>query len=254
MHSKDRLAALGHLCALYRLGLSASTGPRQTLYRLGRSLTVEIDFQRCIDGNELVVQTDRVGVISVGAGFEQNSRVVVDIVIQSLTAHSERTDRVAVVQPLLRVIHCAALDQIHHGLRKHLRMNAEVLFLLQFICHCIRNIADAKLDGGTILNQISNVPTNGSIRFRIRSNLGQRNGIICFHDCIHLRNVNQRITKGAWEIGVYLHQDQCAIPNQIHLIDCAYRKAHIAMIVHGGDRADHDRTPVLVFAPLERFT
>ena len=62
VHGKDRLAALGHLGTLYRLGLSTGAGPGHTLDRLGGSLSVQIYLQRCIDGDELVVQTDRIGI------------------------------------------------------------------------------------------------------------------------------------------------------------------------------------------------
>ena len=46
-----------------------------------------------------------------------------------------------------------------------------MLFLFQLICHGVRDVADAQLDRGAVLDQVCDVPTDGGIGFGIGSNL-----------------------------------------------------------------------------------
>ena len=59
------------------------------------------------------------------------------------------------------------------------------------------------------------------------------------------------IAEGSGEVRIHLHQHQRAVPDQVHFIDRTDGKGHIAMLVHGGNRTDHHRSPVLILTSLQ---
>ena len=65
--------------------------------------------------------------------------------------------------------------------------------------------------------------------------------------------MDQRVAEGTREVGVHLDQNQCTVPDQVHLIDRTDRKGHVTVVVHGRNGADHNGTPVLVLTALERL-
>ena len=60
----------------------------------------------------------------------------------------------------------AALDQIRHGRRQHLRVDAEVVFLLQILPHRVRQSADAKLDAVAVADHVGHIAADLFLHLR----------------------------------------------------------------------------------------
>lgn len=102
----------------------AGARPLQVAHRFGCALAGEVDLKAGVYGDKLVVLTDGIWIIGERAGLEQNGGIVVDVVVQPLTAHREGAYGIPVEKPLLGIVYGAALDQVDHGLGKHFRVNA----------------------------------------------------------------------------------------------------------------------------------
>ena len=74
-----------------------------------------------------------------------------DEVIEPLAAHGEGAHGKTVHKALLGVVHRAALNEIHHGLGKHFRVDSQMPLAPQLICHGVWDVADTELDGGAVL-------------------------------------------------------------------------------------------------------
>ena len=253
MHSQNGLAAGGHLCALNGLRLAAGAGELHGAYGFAGRLTGEIHLQRRVDGHELVVAADGIGVVGIGAGLEEHHGVVVQKVIQPTAAHGKRADAHAVVEALLGVVHGAALNEIHHGLRKHLRVDAQMLLGLQLVGHGIGNVADAQLDGGAVLHQRCHILADDGVLLRVGRGIHAQNGTVGLHQRRDLGNVHHGVAEGAGIVGVHLHQQHGAGAHHIHLINGADGQGHIPPRVHGGHGGQQHGAAVLVADAIQRF-
>jgi len=163
----------------------------------------------------------------------------VDEVIEPLTAHGEGAHGKTVHKALLGVVHRAALNEIHHGLGKHFRVDSQMPLAPQLICYGVWDVADTELDGGAVLYKRGHKGANFFVYLGVGHQGLGGDRAVGLHKGIHLGNMYLCITKGARKVGVDLQQNQRTLIDQVPLIDCADREGKVAVGVHGGDRGQH---------------
>ena len=92
-------------------------------------------------------------VVAVVYREHQNVRIVVHEVVEHLASHKESGNQLARMKLLLCVCYNSLLYKLYNAVREHLGMDSEVLLVGHIVQGCVRNGADTKLQGGTVLNQ-----------------------------------------------------------------------------------------------------
>ena len=116
-------------------------------------LAGQIDLERRVDRDDVVVLADPRGVVGVIAGMELDERVVVDEVVEAPVPMT----KLVTIRPgctcLCRFVIDARLDQIDDAVREHLGVDAEVVLVEQAPQHRVRNRADAHLQRRAVVHQ-----------------------------------------------------------------------------------------------------
>ena len=95
--------------------------------RLGADLAEEVNLDRGVDGDHVVVLADDVRIVDVFDRQDLDGRVIVDIIINALRTEGKRRDGLAAVDLLFAIVDRAALDELDHGVGEHLGVDAEVV-------------------------------------------------------------------------------------------------------------------------------
>ena len=124
--------------------------------RLGADLTEEVDLDRRVDGDHVVVLADDVRIVDVFDRQDLDGRVIVDIIINALRTEGKRRDGLAAMDLLFAVVDRAALDELDHGVGEHLGVDAEVVLALERHAGRVRDRADAELQARAVRNALGN--------------------------------------------------------------------------------------------------
>ena len=140
-------------------------------------LAVDVDRQRPVDRDHLLVAGDRLGGVDQVDGEERHVVVLMQPAVEGLVARGEGRDRDPVVAPLVGVRHLARLVQRHQAVREHLGMHAVVAArgARQLARDRRRDRADAGLQGGPVGHERRSVARDLKVRFA-RLSLGERQG------------------------------------------------------------------------------
>jgi len=157
----DGFAPIGHGRTADKIHLPADAAVKLESEGIRTHLPGEINGQRGIDGHHPVVLGDDIRIVHVLTRPEFKERIVVHIVIQAACAHAEGRDNLSRMQRLLPAGHDAAFNQIDEAVGKRFRVHAEVFFIGQIGENGIGNLADSRLNGGFIVDQIGNQPSDG---------------------------------------------------------------------------------------------
>ena len=74
-------------------------------------------------------------------------------VVETLSAHKECGYQLAPVQGLTLPVDDSGLHQVHHTIAEHLCVNTQVMLVVQFGQHGIRNGSDAQLERVAVVDQ-----------------------------------------------------------------------------------------------------
>ena len=96
-------------------------------------------------------------VVDVLGGIKFKKRIIVNVIVESLRAHTEARDDFAAIERLFRTGDCPALDQIDDPVAEHLGVNAEVLFIFEEFRQGLRDASDAAFDGTAVLDEPGDV-------------------------------------------------------------------------------------------------
>ena len=91
-----------------------------------------------------MLAADDVAVIDIFRGFERKKRVLIDQVIESLGAHAEAGDDLALVHGFSGTGHRPGLDELNGGIGDHLGVDADVLLILEIVTAGGGDAADAR--------------------------------------------------------------------------------------------------------------
>ena len=201
------LAALRLGRAADIIDLPAGAGHVLCADALGTDLPPEVDLQRCVDRDHVVVPADDVRVVDIVHRHQRDGRVVVDIIIDPLRAEGKGRDGNAAVDLLAAVVHRAAGDQLDHRVGEHLGVDAEIVLFLQRHAGRVRDRADAQLDAGAVRDQLGDIAADGAaglVDVRRRQH-GQRH--IVLHDAVDLADMDLQPAHGAGLAVVDLEED-----------------------------------------------
>ena len=112
-----------------------------------------------VDGDHAVVAADDKRIVGVSAGMELEDGIVVDEVVQTACSQDKAQDHFSGVQRLLFVVDNTLLDQFHDTVADHLRVNAQVLLVLQIVEDRIRDLSDSQLQRRTVFDLPRNIPS-----------------------------------------------------------------------------------------------
>ncbi len=94
----------GHNRATHKVGVAADAAIKYFTQRLGGGLAGQIDLQGAVDGRHMVIPGDNQRVIGVINGPELDGRIVVQIGVGFLLAHTEGGNCPAPVERFFRVV------------------------------------------------------------------------------------------------------------------------------------------------------
>src|SRR3954470_12622293 len=93
-------------------------------------------------------------------------RIVVDEIEQHLATKYESRDHLMRMYGLTIARDHSGLDQVHYGIRHHLRVDAEVLAIAQQPEPRLRNPANPRLNRRSVRNQARHMPPDGALQLR----------------------------------------------------------------------------------------
>lgn len=188
--------------------LSTEAGVHAGADRVGADLAGQVDLDARVDGGHFRVLADDFGVVDVVDLQHLDERVVVDEVVELLGAHEETADDSAAVDLLLVVRDASLLHQIHDATGEHLAVDSEILVVVQLGENGVGDVANAHLEGCTVLDEVLGDPLADG--FFLRAHLavrvdGERS--VDVDGCVEVRLVDDGVAEGSWHLLVHLGYD-----------------------------------------------
>ena len=112
---------------------------------------------------------------------------------------------------LFTVVHRTTLDQLHHAVRKHLRMDAQIVLVLQCQSHSIRYSANPQLQRRTVGNALGNQAADCLAGFIDLCFRQADQGHMIFIKAIDLRNMYHRRIQGSGQILIDFHNNMLCL-------------------------------------------
>ena len=231
----EALAALGLACAAHIVDLAAGAGHVLRTDRFRAHLSEQIDLQRRIDGDHIVVLADDVRVVDVVHRQDLKAGVVVDIIIDALRTEGEGRHGLAAVDLLFAVVHRSAFEQFDHAVGEHFRVDAEVVLRLERHSGRIRDRADAKLDARAIRNLLSDEVADRAADIVDHDRRQHGNVVRILNDRIDLRNVNLGAAQASRLLLIHFNEDAFGLGDHRLGVRAGGRKAEITVAVHRRD-------------------
>ena len=206
---------------------------------VGRYLAGEVDLKRRVDAHHPVIAGDVQGRVHELGGPEVEERVVVEVVVETFAAHGEAGDRLAREQALLLVGDGALLAEIDHPVAEHLGVETEVLALAEQAQDRIRDLSDAELQRGFVVDQRCDVPRDrqGGLIGRDRRKLDQ--WLVVLDDPVELRDVDEGVAVNARHVAIDLRHDRLRRLDSGHDDVRRDPEAAVAERVGGAEHHEH---------------
>ena len=160
----DRLAAFGARRAAQEIHLPADAAVELVADGVGADLPGEIDLQRGIDGDHVVVAGDASGIVDIGGGVKFEDGIVVDKVKQLPGAESEAHDDLARLEVLALAGDDTGFNQRDDAVGNQFAVYAEIFAVHQERQHRVGNAADAGLKHRAVFNQAGDVARDGHMQ------------------------------------------------------------------------------------------
>ena len=131
----------------------------------------QVDSHGSVHGYHFVVPGNDIGIVDVAAGIHGNTGVAVHEIVQFPGTAAEGADDNPPVYVFPLSGHHTGLHQFQYAVGYHFRVHAQVLFVQECMGYRIRDCADSKLDGGTVLHQFGHVTANLFFHFPERKRI-----------------------------------------------------------------------------------
>ena len=213
--------------------------------RLGADLTEEVDLDRRIDGDHVVVLADDVRVVDIVDRQDLDGRVVVDEIIDTLRAEGKRRDGLAAVDLLFAVVDRAALDQLDHGVGKHLGVDAEIVLALERHAGRIRDRADAELQARAVRDKVGDEAADRLAHIVELHRRQHRQVVVILHERVDLRDMDQRAAQRTGLTVVDLEVNTLGLFEHGIDVRAVEREAEVAVAVHRRDLDAHGVVVIL---------
>ena len=231
----EALAALRLRRAAHIVDLAAGAGHVLRADALGADLAPEVDLQRGVDGDHVVVPADDRRVVHIVHREDGDAGVIVDIVIDPLGAEGKGGDALAPVDLLFAVVDRAALDQLHHGVGEHLGVDAQVVLVFQGRAHRVGDGADAQLDAGAVLDALGDQAAD-LLADGVDPGGGQGGQLVAdLDEPVHLADVDLRAADGPGLPIVDLQEDALRLLDHGRAVGTDRAQGEPAVLVHGRD-------------------
>ena len=153
----DRLAALGSGRAPYEIGLGRYPAVELTLELIGANLAREIDGEGLCHRDHLVIRCDRLELADTLDGLKFESRVVIDKVVEPFRSHAVAGYDFARMQGLLPACDDTFVDEVGHGFRDHVGVNAEISTVVEVFQHFVRNPSEPDLQRRAVVDNACDI-------------------------------------------------------------------------------------------------
>ena len=202
----------------------ADPGDLATVDAVRHHLAVEVEAQRAVDGDQLLVVGDQVRVVDHLDGQEGDIGVVVQPLVEVGGTEGEGGDRHPVEDPLVGVGHLARQMQAHHAVGEHLAVDpiAPAGPGGQLVGHDVGDRADPDLEGGPVGDEAHGHVGDGVVDL-VGGGVGQRIGLGVRLDQdvdqVHRQGVGVlgREGAGAGKVGAHLdHQHPVGVLARQH--------------------------------------
>ncbi|OQA29700.1 MAG: hypothetical protein BWY57_03250 [Betaproteobacteria bacterium ADurb.Bin341] len=212
--------------------------------RFGTHLAGQIDFEGGVDRHLFLVVPDHVGVVHPGTAHDGDGRVVVDEVVETLRAEREGGDHLAGQHARIgsrrRFGDGASLVEVQHAVGEHLGMDRQTLLVQQFAGNGVGNAADAKLDTGAVLDQVTDIGADLAVTI-IRVDDGQlRQGIVVFDQEIDVVEVDHRVAVSPRRLSIHFQNDEVSRFHHLALISGGKRQGNEAEAIRRRAGAEKD--------------
>ena len=154
----DRLPAAACSRTAHEVDLPADAGVLPWTHGIGHDLAHQVDLQGGVDGDDVVVAADDEGVVRVAHREHVQDGIVIDEVVEASRAHEECRDKLVRVDTLAGVGDNTLLVEVDDAVAEHLRVDTEVVLLVQEAKHGLGNRPDADLKAGAVVDKVGDVP------------------------------------------------------------------------------------------------
>ena len=188
--------------------MSADAAVERTADRVRGGLAGQIDFQRAVDGDHVVLLGDFERVVRIIDRPKENGGVVVRGIRRFLSSPCEKA---ATVIPgfsfFLRIVDDSGLDQVHEAIAEQFGMHPQMLFVEQVGHDRIRQPPVTDLDGIAVLNEAGHVVADPLCRFIERNGRKLQEGFVMADDEIDILDVDEPVAMNTGHVGVHLCDD-----------------------------------------------
>ena len=158
----------------------------------------------CVSANDRRV----VGVVD---RMHVDHRVVVDPVVEPLAAHQEGGDDLARMERLGGAGDDPRLDQVEQAIGEHLRMDSEVALVIHGRQGSVGDAADAQLQRGAVLDQISDVLADASLGWTDRRSSVRDERMVRRHGAVDLVHMDKTVAQRSRHARIDLRDDRFAL-------------------------------------------
>jgi hypothetical protein len=128
--------------------------------RIGHGLAGQVDFDGRVDRHQVVMLGDHPRVVGIVGGIHLDPRIIVQEAEQGMGARGKAAHDFPLVQGLALAGDHALRHQMHHAVREHLGVDAQVLPIAQRPEDRVRQMTDSHLERIAVGDQRRDVPGN----------------------------------------------------------------------------------------------
>ena len=173
-----------------------------------RHLPVEVHSDPAVDAHHIGVLRDHHGVVHIVHSPHLADGIPVAEIVQLPASHHKVEYELPPVNGLAAVVDHSRLVQVHHSVCQQLRVDPQMLLLLQLVAHRVRYGSDTKLQRISVPDQLRAVLSD---RFLHRPDLRRRQRgqfPALFHKRVDLLHGKHPVPKGKGQLIVHLRDDQ----------------------------------------------
>ena len=205
--SDDGLTTAGESSTAHEVHLTTDTRVDAGTDRVSADLTSDVDFDGRVDGVHSRVLTDDSRGVDVADIEHGESRVIMDVVPESLGTGQEGGDSAVRIDLLHAVVDDTRLDERKDTIGAELSVDTEILVAGEGSEDGVGDTTNAHLQGSTIGDERCAVLADSHIDGGEGSSGGLGGGVVNVHDSIEGVEVNKGVTMGAGHVRVDLGDD-----------------------------------------------
>src|SRR6266702_5466645 len=153
----DRLASAAARGTAHEIKLAAESADEPSAHRIGHDLSCYIDFDRRVDGYDVIVLRNDERVIAIAAWLEVEDGIVVHVLVPLASAQGKSQHNLVGIDLLPGSGDDAFVDQRNRTFGERLGVDSEILAIGKIGQDRIGNTADADLHTGSVLDECDDV-------------------------------------------------------------------------------------------------